>query len=139
MRVRSKLLWGKIDAFGELRISKEEIAEFCRLHPGRSVAVRLDIVPKEASEATSCYYYGYLLHTVQGIFLEAGERMTKAQIDAYLRSLCPICYEEKWENGELKSRVREYEEMDQAEINEYIEYLYQYFAENYQCVLESPR
>lgn len=138
MRLVRKTLYGKTDSQGKLRCFFGELEEFCKLHPNRGIIIRAEIQPIEPSERTKNYYYGYCISEMQGVMLLSGERLTREQVDAELRKNCPICYEEKREGGKWKVRVKEFDELDQAEANEYIEWLYQYAAENYNKILENP-
>ena len=138
MRVVRKTLYGKTDGKGNLHCYFWELEEFCKLHPNRGIIIRAEIQPIEPTERTKNYYYGYCVPEMQAAMLMSGERLTREQVDAELRKNCPICIEDRKEQGHWHRRVKELDEMDQAEVNEFIEWLYQYAAENYNKILESP-
>ena len=138
MRVVRKTLYGKTDSKGNLHCFFGELEEFCKLHPNRGIILRAEIQPIEPTERTKNYYYGYCVPEMQAAMLMSGERLTREQVDAELRKNCPICLEERMDQGHWHCRVKELDEMDQAEVNEFIEWLYQYAAENYNKILDSP-
>lgn len=138
MRVTRKTIYGKTDAKGILHCYFGELEEFCKLHPSRGLIIRAEVQPIEPSERTKNYYFGYCVSEMQGAMLLAGDRLTREQVDLELRKNCPICIEETREEGHWRRRVKEFDELDQAEANEFIEWLYQYAAENYNKILDSP-
>lgn len=139
MRIRTKTLWGRIDKSGNLLVKWDELSEFCSLQRDKNVIVRVAVQPKEPSEKTKNYYFGYICDEMQGVYLDNGERLSKEQVDERLRSLCPICYSEERVNGSWRRVVREFEELDQAEANEFFEFIFQYAAENYNKIIEDAR
>ena len=138
MRLTRKTVYGRIDNEGKLSCFMGELEQFAKLHPDRGVIIRVEVQPKEPTDRTRNYYYGYCVPEMQSAMLENGERYTKAQVDYIIRSACPLFFDEQWENGKYKYRIKEWDELDQAETNEFIEWLYQWAAENYSKILESP-
>ena len=139
MRVRRKTIYGKITSKGELQAYRGELDEFCKLHPDRGVIIRVEIQPKEPSERTANYYFGYIVPEMQNVFMsEGGEHLSKAETDFRLRENCPICIEETRENGKWRKSVKDFEMLDQAEANEFIEWIFQWASENYYKILDNP-
>lgn len=137
MRVRKKTAIGRIGANGVLSLPWDSFNEFCNQHRGKVAIVRIEIQPTEPSEKTANYYFGYIVPTMQSVFYEVyGERWTKSQTDQKIRELCPLFYEETRENGKWRARLKEFEELDQAEINDAISWLFQFAAENFNVVLQ---
>lgn len=129
MRIRKKTLYGRISPKGELKIHTDLMADFCRMHQGKAVIIRIEIQPTEPTDKQKAYYWGYIVPEVQGALMEIGEVKTKEQTDAYLRSLCPIC-----ENDE--GRVREFGDLDVAEVGGYLDWVMQFAAEELHLPLE---
>lgn len=96
-------------------------------------------MPIEPSEKTTNYFFGYLIPELQNAFLEQGEHLSKEQTYDKIRSLCPLFKKEERQNGEWRVTLKEFEELDQAESNEVIDWLYQWAAENLYLILDNPR
>lgn len=139
MRVRSKTIVGRIGPRGELNAPWDVMAEFLSLHKGKAVILRAEIQPVEATEKTRNYFFGYVLPEIQNAFMEQGEHLTKAQTYDRLRDWCPLFHEEKRENGKWRDHVKEFEELDQAQVNEVIDWLFQFSAENLNLILDNPQ
>lgn len=138
MRLRKKLVWAKINSRGQLDFFKGELDAFCRLHPNRNAIIRVEILPIEASEKTKGYYYGYVVPTIARGFYELGERLTEEQVDIRLRTECPITLEEKFEKGGWKKRAKDFDSLDSAEVNEFIEWIKEYASENLSIIIDEP-
>lgn len=141
MRVRAKTMVGRINEHGEILGSWGMVQDFCNLHKGKAVIVRVELQPIEPSEKTRNYFFGYCVPEMQGAFMTAyGEHLTREQTYNRIRDLCPLFSEqERLADGAWKTRLKEFEELDQAEANEVIEWLFQFAAENFSLVLDSPQ
>lgn len=138
MRLRKKTIWGKIDSKGNLDFYDGELKEFLKLHPNKNVIIRYEIAPSEPSGKTKAYYYNYVLPKMTRAFYETGENLSQPQVDRFLRSNCPSIQEGVWENGKFKSRVRTFDELDQAEANEFIEWVQEYASQNLYTIIDDP-
>lgn len=137
MRLRRKTIVGKITPTGELNAPWQVLEDFCSMHKGRGVILRAEILSKEPSEKTKAYYFGYIVPEVQEAVAQVyGERFTKSQTDEWLRKQCPLFIEETRENGKWRARIKEFEELDPAEANEAIEWVFQFAGENLNLILD---
>ena len=139
MRLRNKTVIGRIDEQGKISAPWKPLEEFLSLHKGKAVMIRYSIMPEEASEKTENYFFGYVVQEIRNAFMvEYGEHLTKGETYDRIRKECPLFYKEERVDGKWKVRLREFEELDQAEVNEVIEWCFQYAAENLSCVLQNP-
>ena len=138
MRVRNKTLMGRIGKNGELNLHWDALKEFLSSHKGKVAIVRVELMAVEPTEKTRNYYFGYIVPEMQTAIMEAGEHKSKEETDLFLRCSCPICYEEKRENGRWVRRVKEFEELDQCECGEFIDFIKQFAAENYYKIIDDP-
>lgn len=137
MRLRRKTIVCRIDEDGEPHGAWNVLWDFFSMHKGKGVIIRAEIVAKEPSEKVKAYYFGYIIPEVQDAIMQAyGERYTKSQTDEWLRSQCPLFIEETRENGVWKKRVKEIEELDSSEMNEAIEWIFQFVSENLNLILD---
>lgn len=114
------------------------LTDFLLMHRGKVVILRVELQPKEATEKTKNYFFGYIIPELRNAFMENGEHLTKEQTYNRLRELCPLFIHEERVNGEWKRRLMEWEELDQAECNEIIDWTIQWVAENLFFVLDPP-
>ena len=133
MRLIRKVVWGKINSKGELSFYKGELDAFLKMHPNRNVIIDVRVQPIEPSEATKNYYYGYVMPTIRRGFYEKGERFTIERAEEYLRSQCPLMWDEK-----DKPRLREIDEIGTEEMSEYLEWVKEYAAENLHTIIDDP-
>lgn len=138
MRTQRVTIARRISPEGKLVLEAPELAEFARIHPGRVVVLRAELLPIPPSEKSFAYYWKVVVPTVQRGFYETGENLTLEQTDRKIRELSPIAIEEKFENGKLKRRVRELDEMDASELNEMIEQFKEIAAESLDVYIEEP-
>lgn len=139
MRLRRKTIVGKIDSKGNLSAPWKILEDFCSMHKDRKLILRAEIMPKEPSEKTKGYFFGYIVEELQGFLMEVyGERFTKEQSYDWIRKQCPFFAREERVDGEWKSYLIDFEDLDQAEANEVIEWTIQYCAENFNQILDYP-
>lgn len=140
MRVRRKTMVGRIGERGEIQCSWEMLQDFCSSHKGKPVILRLEIQPTEPSERTQNYFYGYCIPEAQNAFMtEYGEHLTKEQTYNKIRELCPLFQKQERENGKWRTTYVEFEDLDQAEANDAIEWLCRFLAEEFSVILDMPR
>lgn len=138
MRIQRKTLTKRITPSGELRISSPELEEFARQHPGRSVVIRVELLPIPPSQKSFAYYWKVVVPEMQRAFYEKGYVLTMEATEKALRQISPVMQDARWEDGKLRTRTKELDEIDAAELNEMIEYLKIYAAENLDCYIEEP-
>ena len=140
MRVRRKSIIGRIGENGEILCSWDTVQAFCSLHKGKPVILRLEIQPVEPSERTKNYFYGYCIPEAQNAFMtEYGEHLTKEQTYDKIRQLCPIFQKQERVDGRWRNTLQEFEDLDQAEANDAIEWLCRFLAEEFSVILDMPR
>lgn len=139
MRIRRKTIAGRIGPNGEIQASWNMLQDFCNGHKGKAVIVRVDIQPVEPTERTKNYFFGYVLPELQNALMsEYGEHLSKEQVYNQIRQLCPLFREQERVGTEWKTRVREFEELDQAEAGDAIDWIVQFAAENLNWIIEVP-
>lgn len=140
MRLRRKTIVGRINPKGEIEAHWQTLYDFCSLHKDSGVIIRAEIMPKEPSEKTKNYFFGYLISEMQGILMqEYGERYTKDESYDWVRKQCPLFIQEERVNGEWKKTYKDFEDLSQSEANEVIDWLIQYCAENFYQILDYPQ
>lgn len=140
MRVRRKTFVGRIGEHGEILCSWNVVQDFCTSHKGKPVILRLEIQPSEPSERTKNYFFGYCVPEAQNAFMsEYGEHLTKEQTYDKIRQLCPLFQKQERENGKWRTTYLDFEDLDQAEANDAIEWLSRFLAEEFSCILDMPR
>jgi len=140
MRVRRKTIVGRIGENGEILCSWDIVQSFCLLHKGKPVILRLEIQPSEPSERTKNYFFGYCVPEAQNAFMsEYGEHLTKEQAYDKIRELCPLFHRQERENGRWRTTIVDFEDLDQAEMNDAIEWLARFLAEEFSIILDMPR
>lgn len=140
MRVRGRTFVGRIEKGGEIVAHWDAIRDFLSSHVGSSVFLRFDIQPKEASERTKNYFFGYIIPEMRSVFhREYGEWLTEEGTYDAIRRVCPLFIKEERKDGKWVKRYREWEEMDQSETNEAIDWIYQWAAEQFSKVLDYPQ
>lgn len=139
MRLRRKVLWGKIGKKGEMIVHWDEAEAFCRLHPDKNLIIRLEIQPTEPTEKLQNYWFGYVVKEMQRAMYESGEDLTEAQVYDRIRKNCPCFLEEKRENGVWKVRAKEWEELDSAEVVEAIAWVQRWASEEFYWIIDDPK
>lgn len=138
MRVRNKTLMGRIGENGELNLHWDALKEFLSSHKGKVAIVRVELVAVEPTEKTRNYFFGYIIPELKNAFMENGEHLTKEETYNKIRGLCPLFIREDRVEGKWKRRIVEFEELDQAEANEAIDWIIQFAAENLYTPLDPP-
>ena len=109
MRIKRKTLVGRIDDKGNLIAPLQLLGDFCNLNKGRSVIIRIEVQPQEASEKLRNYVFGYVVPEMQRILHDNGEDYTREQTFNYLKSLCPVFLDEEYlGDGKWKQRKKEW-------------------------------
>ena len=140
MRVRRKTIIGLIGEQGEIQCSWNLLQDFCSSHKGKPVILRLEIQSSEPTEKTRNYFFGYCVPEAQNAFMtEYGEHYTKEQTYDKIRQLCPIFQRQERVDGRWRTTILEFEELDQAEANDAIEWLCRFMAEEFSVILDMPR
>ena len=140
MRIKKKTLVGRIDDKGNLIAPLQLLGDFCNLNKGRSVIIRIDVQPQEASEKLRNYVFGYVVPEMQRILHDNGEDYTREQTFNYLKSLCPVFLDEEYlGDGKWKQRKKEWEELDVAEAVEFCAWVQRLASIEFNQVIQDPQ
>ena len=139
MRIKRKTLVGRINAEGDLIAPMQLLQDFCNLNRERSVIIRVDVQPQEAGEKIRNYVFGYVIPEMQRILHDNGEDYTRAQTFEYLKSICPVFLDEEYlGNGKWKQRKKEWEELDKAEVVEFVAWVQRLAAIEFNQIIQDP-
>lgn len=123
--------YGIISQSGTLRIPMDRLREFYSANKGKRVVLMLAAYEQGSSEAALGYYFNYCLPTIMQAERELGNRYTLKTIDLQLRTEFAHCYGD--------GRIREAREMASSDFTEFLEWLKEYAAENYDVYIEEPK
>lgn len=139
MRIKRKTLVGRINAEGDLIAPMQLLQDFCNLNREQSVIIRVDVQPQEAGEKIRNYVFGYVIPEMQRILHDNGEDYTRAQTFEYLKSICPVFLDEEYlGNGKWKQRKKEWEELDKAEVVEFVAWVQRLAAIEFNQIIQDP-
>ena len=139
MRIKRKTLVGRINAEGDLIAPMPLLQDFCNLNRERSVIIRVEVQPQEAGEKIRNYVFGYVIPEMQRILHDNGEDYTRAQTFEYLKSICPVFLDEEYlGNGKWKQRKKEWEELDKAEVVEFVAWVQRLAAIEFNQIIQDP-
>ena len=139
MRIKRKTLVGRINAEGDLIAPMQLLQDFCNLNRERSVIIRVEVQPQEAGERIRNYVFGYVIPEMQRILHDNGEDYTRAQTFEYLKSICPVFLDEEYlGNGKWKQRKKEWEELDKAEVVEFVAWVQRFAAIEFNQIIQDP-
>ena len=139
MRIKRKTLVGRINAEGDLIAPMQLLQDFCNLKRERSVIIRVEVQPQEAGEKIRNYVFGYVIPEMQRILHDNGEDYTRAQTFEYLKSICPVFLDEEYlGNGKWKQRKKEWEELDKAEVVEFVAWVQRLAAIEFNQIIQDP-
>ena len=139
MRITRKTLVGRINAEGDLIAPMQLLQDFCNLNRERSVIIRVEVQPQEAGEKIRNYVFGYVIPEMQRILHDNGEDYTRAQTFEYLKSICPVFLDEEYlGNGKWKQRKKEWEELDKAEVVEFVAWVQRLAAIEFNQIIQDP-
>lgn len=139
MRIKRKTLVGRINAEGDLIAPMQLLQDFCNLNRERSVIIRVEVQPQEAGKKIRNYVFGYVIPEMQRILHDNGEDYTRAQTFEYLKSICPVFLDEEYlGNGKWKQRKKEWEELDKAEVVEFVAWVQRLAAIEFNQIIQDP-
>ena len=139
MRIKRKTLGGRINAEGDLIAPMQLLQDFCNLNRERSVIIRVEVQPQEAGEKIRNYVFGYVIPEMQRILHDNGEDYTRSQTFEYLKSICPVFLDEEYlGNGKWKQRKKEWEELDKAEVVEFVAWVQRLAAIEFNQIIQDP-
>lgn len=139
MRLRTKILFGRTDKNGRLKIHEEELEAFCRLHPNKAIVVRLEAYATPPSTRLTNYFFGYVVKELRQALFVKGEDLSEAQTYDLIRSICPHFLEETREKGAWKTRAKEWEELDSTEAVDTIAWIQRWASEELYWIIEDPK
>lgn len=131
---------GIINKDGKLSMRMDELNRMFAENKGERVIATFHIVPTASSEAMKAYYHKYIVPTINRAAYEQGERQMLRDTDQWLREQCPVCWDESVDidTGEYDGILKGVEELSNSELLEFIEFLRQFAAENYQVYIDEP-
>lgn len=139
MRIKRKTLVGRINAEGDLIAPMQLLQDFCNLNRERSVIIRVEVQPQDAGEKIRNYVFGYVIPEMQRILHDNGEDYTREQTFEYLKSICPVFLDEEYlGNGKWKQRKKEWEELDKAEVVEFVAWVQRLAAIEFNQIIQDP-
>ncbi|NQU54086.1 MAG: hypothetical protein HQ522_16275 [Bacteroidetes bacterium] len=131
MKPHKITLLGKIDSTGQVRTDNAQMLNFSKMWENKRITVTIEIEQPGSSGALKGLYYGKLVPEFRQALWDNGERMTEAKTEAYLRSLCPVLWNESVRpgTGEYEASLREINDLDNSEFVAYFEHLEEIYAE----------
>lgn len=137
MKAMEKSVYAKINDEGRL-MTPPDLREFLTMWKNNRVMVRFEILPDTPSEALKGYYFHYVVPTMKTALWESGERKNEQDTDKWLREMSSITNKTEWNNG-WQSRLKEINELSNAELSEHIEHIRQMAAEEFSIYIEEPQ
>ena len=138
MKQRTITAVGRIDNDGILRMQMAKLSMFFGAWRNRQVIARFEVTDNEKSETMKAYYYKYIVPTMQQALWQNGERKTEEDTELWLRAMSAIMKEQTWQNG-YSTKIREIEELTDAEFVEHIEIIRQLAAEEFGIEIEDAK
>ena len=129
---------GIVNDEGKVSLYMDEVNEFMKSHKGDRIMARFSVAHSGTSEAMKGYYYHYVIPMVRNAIYERGERVTDGQVDNMLRSRCPACRNEEKTDMGWYAIVKDIDELGNSGMMDYLEWIKQYAAENYDLYIEDP-
>ena len=124
---------GIVNGSGKLRMPMDRLNEVFAKHPGARVIATFEVVERNTSEAQQGYYYGYVLPAIVDAFHKKGTRMSERRADRWLVEQYP---------GDIireGNPVTIPRQMSLSQMTDFLEWLQQYAAENFEIYIEDPR
>lgn len=140
MKKRKLALTGQINAQGRLLFYTDALKDWAQQFQNEKILLSVEVLPKEQSKLLLAYYKNYVLPEFQNAIREQGEWLSIAQVDERLRTASPLMEVATYniETGVTSYRVKELEELHNADFCEFLEWLKMYAAENYSLYIEDP-
>ena len=141
MKSRTLATTGQISPRGKLMLNPDELKQWCSQWENAQVIVTFEVVLPEASAALKAYYFKVVVPTMRQAFAEFGDRYTEEQTDLRLRQMSPVCQAKKtdWSNGKRITYTKQFADLNNSEAVEYIEFVKQLAAEEFQTYIEDPQ
>lgn len=124
---------GRVSDAGKLLMPMDRINEFFRQHKGKRVVARFEVSEPGSTEAQQAYYYNYVVPCVVEALRRQGTRLAEAATDAFLLSLYPC--DPLTKDGEPIERAAQ---MDKSQMSDYLEWLIEFAAENFEVHIDDP-
>lgn len=125
---------GVIDRSGRVRIPMDRVRQFGRSNAGRKVVVTFEVFSSECSQEQQGYYYAYVVPAIQEAIRAQGEIKAPESIDEDLVQAYPLLLKDA--NG---NAVRTARQMDTLQMTDFLTWLQQFAAENFDVFVEDPR
>lgn len=124
---------GFIGRDGKLRLPMDRLeAEFIQ-HTGERVVATFEIEEPGSSAAQRSYYYNYIVPTMVEAVKVHGRRVSEKRMDRELVEAYPG---EKLRDGYEVVIARQF---SKSQMSDFLEWLQQYAAENYETYIEDPK
>ena len=138
MKQREINVYGKISPEGKLQLQMSA-QPFLKEWANNKVIVSFKIIGGEPSEALKGYYFHCVVPTMKQALWQSGERMTEQETDKFLRTNSPITNICDYKNGHFETTIKEINELCDAELVEFIEYIKQMAAEEFSIYIVDPK
>lgn len=140
MKKRKLVQNGQIDAKGQLRFYVDALKDWARQFRNEKIIITYEVLPKEQSKLLRAYYFNYVVKEFQQAIKENGEHLTFEQTEQRMRESAPMLEVAHYDFGRCLTRytTKEVDELSNEEFAEYIEFLKEYAAENYNIYIEDP-
>ena len=125
---------GVIDAKGNMLLPMDRLTAFFLANKGKRIVVCFEAAEHGSTAAQQSYYYKYVLPTIVDAYREQGTRMTAHDVDKQLLWLYPgdLITPEHY----IPTRA---DQLDVTQMNDFLEWLKQFAAENLNVYIEDPR
>lgn len=128
---------GRISDTGQLLLPMERLAQEFIKHKGQRVVLKIEFATPGTSIAQLSYYYNYIVPTIVLALHEQGTRKSEKAVDKWLMAQYPGDKEER-QLG-LGADVEEASGLDRSQMQDFLEWLKQFAAENLEVYIDDPR
>lgn len=121
--------------------SKQDVLDFCKLHPGRRLEIEYNIVITDEDTLRQIrYYWSVIVQNIKFGLMNIGTRMDPLQVHEYLRQNSSIGVEVTIINGSPYKQIKSTEKgsFDKGDWYLYIEECIQFAAEELSVVIPEP-
>ncbi len=128
---------GRISETGQLLLPMERLAQEFIKHKGQRVVLKIEFATPGTSIAQLSYYYNYIVPTIVLALHKQGTRKSEKAVDKWLMAQYPGDKEER-QLG-LGTDVEEAFGLNRSQMQEFLEWLKQFAAENLEVYIDDPR
>ena len=124
---------GMVGQDGRMRLPMDRLNAFFAEHKGQRIIVRIEAAAPGSTVAQIAYYYNYIVPTIVEALKEQGTRKSESAVDLWLIEQYPG--EKVYEGQELQTGGQ----LTKTMMNDFLEWLKQFAAENLQVFIDDPR